>query len=502
MMKLSSGILFTLLFCTLSIPVFSQENEGASPLERAGFKKSTSYSDVVEYIDQLAAENPNFEVTTIGNSVQTRKIQMIHVVPATNGNKIKVLLFCQQHGNEPAGKETALLLLKKIAAGAEDSFLSNIDLYIIPLVNPDGNEEGKRANANGEDLNRDHLLLTQPEVRTIHEVFSHIDPEVTLDIHEYSAFRKEFRNAGYVRTDDEEFGAPTNPNISPKVRDFALRQFFPFLEAELAKQGVSFSNYYKMDSPDDTVRASTNAIGDGRQSLAILGSLSFILEGRGGRDMNSDLKRRVSRQLIAVENFLKFVNGRNVEIQSLVASEKKRIMESTDPVALQMDYVCDGSRINMHMQMLDSGIDTVMQLPYASTVKVLESVTRPQAYLVPKALNKVIEFLDLHGIYYIRTKRPVSLSVEIYSILDKTGAWMENKTFKLPRTAIRTDKINTEPGDIIVPLNLRTGLMTVIAFEPASMWGLMQTEEFRALCRKGNDYPILRVPEFKGTKDE
>ena len=501
-MNSNKFILFLLLINWFAANVYSQEIDELSPIEKSGFKKSTSYYDVAAYLDNLAPSYTGIEVKVIGKSAQGRKIQMIHVVPDKSSKNIKVLLICQQHGNEPSGKEVSMLLLQKICSGLEDKIISNIDLYVIPLVNPDGNEAGKRMNANGEDLNRNHLIMTQPEVIAVQNAYRDIDPDVTLDIHEYSAFRKEFRNAGYVRTDDEEFGAPTNPNISLRMRDYALNQFFPYLKSELAKKGISFSNYYKMNSPDDTVRASTLAIDDGRQSLAILGSFSFILEGRDGRNMNDDLKRRVTRQLFGVEKFLEFINYNSESIKTLVADEKKRMKESTDSVSVLMDYVSDGSKIGMPMQMLVTGVDTIMQLPYASTVKVMESVSRPQAYIIPKDEDDIIKLLDRHNISYITTKQVHTYQVEIYSVTDIKNEWLENKLFSLPTLSVNKQLITTQPGDIIVPLDQRAGTMIVIALEPASMWGICQFSEFSSLCKKGSNYPIIRIPEFKGTGND
>lgn len=491
-----------ILICTLTIQGWPQNALKMSPIEQNGFRTSTSYSDVASYIDELAGLNSNLKIEEIGISVQGRKIQLVHPVLSESGNKIKVMIFCQQHGNEPAGKEMSLMLLRKIAGGNVDNILSNIDLYIIPLVNPDGNEEGKRANSNGEDLNRNHLLLTEPEVLALHNIYSKIDPDVTLDIHEYSAYRKEFRSAGYIRTDEEEFGAATNPNVSAKTRDYSLNNFFSYLNSELGKKGVSFSNYFKMDSPDDTVRPSTTAIGDGRQSFAILGSLSFILEGRGGKNMNSDLKRRVTNQLTAIETFLDFVNQHNTEIKQIVADEKKHLQESNEPVAVQMNYVYDNLKYDMKMNMLDSEKDSIMSLPYTPTVKVLHTVNRPKAYLIPKDLTDIKSLLERHGIKYASIKNQQRLAVEIYTITDKKKQWLENKKFDLPVTSIRNEVVNAEPGDIIVPINQRAGTMLVIALEPESMWGLFHTDEFNHLCKKNKDFPIYRITELKGIENE
>ncbi len=486
----------------LAVNTHPQDNAFPTPLELNGFKETTSHQALIQYVKMLSENFNGVEVEQIGTSVQGRTIPMVRVSNKTKKVKLRVLIFCQQHGNEPSGKEAALILLRDFATGKLQSLLSNIDIYIIPLANPDGNESGKRNNANDKDMNRDHLALSQPEVLAIHDAYQRIQPEVTLDVHEYTAFRKDFRNAGFVRTTDEEFGAPTNVNISEAMRNFAAEKLFPYLKYELAKQSVTFSNYYKIDSPDDTVRASTTAINDGRQSFGILGNFSFILEGRNGRKMNDGLKRRVHGQVAAVEKFITFVNAHSSEISTLVAAQKSRMAESKNAVALQMNYVYEGSKIDIPVTYLDSNKDTVVQMPFAAELKVSKSVKRPEAYFIPAGLTKVIEWLDLHKISYIKTTKPVTFTAEVYRVTHKNTVWMENKNFSIPDLQTTKTEFTSTPGDIIVQLNQPSGVMLVIALEPGSMWGLVHQSEFKTLCKAGNEYPIFRITEFKGSLDE
>ena len=320
-----------LLYSTLFTCFVLQAQVSVTPLERGGFKQATSHEQMMQYLRELTTGSSRLSMSEVGKTVQGRSIPAVHISPSNNEEKIKVLIFCQQHGNEPSGKEAALMLLRRIAAGEDASLLSNIDLTVMPCVNPDGNEAGKRANANGEDLNRDHLLLGQPEVRAVHAVFKMLRPEVTLDVHEYAAYRKEFRDVGYVRSVDAQFGAPTNLNVPAVLRAYALNKLFPFMEDRLKSSGVSFANYLKMNGPADTVRPSTTSIDDGRQSFAILNRFSFILEGKNGRNMNDELERRATSQLATIEAFLEFVNTHHAEIRSMVGKQQKSVGKVKDP---------------------------------------------------------------------------------------------------------------------------------------------------------------------------
>jgi hypothetical protein len=488
----------------LVVVLFLHTVTSAQPPQSApgpdGVHRVTPHDTLISRLARLAGSSTRITVESIGTTVQGRDMPMVHIRPVGAGAVTKVLLFCQQHGNEPSGKEAALVLLDRIAAGASDTLISHLDLYVIPSVNPDGNESGKRANANGADLNRDHLLLTQPEVRALHAVFARVQPEVTLDVHEFSAFRKEFRAAGYVQTTEEQFGAPSNLNVAPAIREYGLQRLFPFLQNALTKRGVRFSNYLRMQAPGDTVRYSTTSIDDGRQSFAILNTLSFIVEGRNGRDLNDGLDRRTAGQLAAIESFLEFVNRNNAEIRSLVRSERGGIARATEPVVTQMDYRYEGATINVPVRTLSTNTDSVVSMAFAPIVKPLESVPRPAGYVIPRSQRAVRMFLDRHGVRYDTVARAERRYVEIYTVVDVAGRWMENKPSTSVRTRKRTAEVSLAPGDLVVPLSQLQGTMLAIALEPSSMWGMVQEEPFAGLLLKGGDYPVYRIPANKGPR--
>ena len=60
----------------------------------------------------------------------------------------KVLLFAQLHGNEHAGKDALLTLIDEIAADPS-RLPEQVDLWSMPMINPDGAEAGTAQNAAG-----------------------------------------------------------------------------------------------------------------------------------------------------------------------------------------------------------------------------------------------------------------------------------------------------------------------------------------------------------------
>ena len=76
-------------------------------------------------------------------------------------------------------------------------------------MNPDGSEINVRRNANGADLNRNHLILTEPETIALHRLFNKYLFEATMDVHEYYPYTEDFISYGYIKYFDEQIGTTT-----------------------------------------------------------------------------------------------------------------------------------------------------------------------------------------------------------------------------------------------------------------------------------------------------
>lgn len=467
-----------------------------TPIERSRYERVSSHQELIDFLSAVKAHAPWIIVESIGKSVQGRDIPLLRISTSsmrTETEKMRVLIFSSQHGNEPSGKEALLLLLKSIALGERAAWLDKIDLLIVPSVNPDGNDSGRRQNADSADLNRSHLILNQPESQAIHRVFNQWLPEMTLDVHEFGAFNRAWVSRGFVRAMDEQFGIPTNLNVSPAIVDYASKEFMPFLRNSLSRQNIRFFDYVIVDSPQDTVRHSTTSINDGRQSLAILNTFAFILEGRNGKNFNDDLERRVKGQYVAIEAFLQFASDRASEIRSLVQREQANLLKSRDSVVLQMDYVYDGEKISIPVNVLSSGTDSTVYLDYAPQPKPFHTVNRPLGYLIPSGELALIEFLDRHSIQYRRLQKEETHTVEAYKIQSIEKRRMEEKNMYIARVSSSKLRRSFSTGDVVVPLEQLHSTMLVIALEPESMWGLIQYDEFAHLRKTGSEYPIYRI---------
>ena len=125
---------------------------------------------------------PYFKITTIGCSVKRHPIQMV----SAGSGRIKILVWSQMHGNESTNTRALVQLLNFLAKKDEatENLLAKVQLYCIPMLNPDGAAAYTRFNANQIDLNRDAQQLSQPESIALKNQFDKIQPNFCLNLHD------------------------------------------------------------------------------------------------------------------------------------------------------------------------------------------------------------------------------------------------------------------------------------------------------------------------------
>jgi protein MpaA len=125
----------------------------------------------------------------LGRSWQGRPIRAIEV---GNRSGIRVLVVGCIHGNETAGISVARALARLHPR--------DLDLWIIPDLNPDGAAAGSRGNGHGVDLNRNFPYrwrplsgvyqsgprpLSERETRIAHSLILRLHPHLTVWFHQH-----------------------------------------------------------------------------------------------------------------------------------------------------------------------------------------------------------------------------------------------------------------------------------------------------------------------------
>ena len=147
-----------------------------------------TYTQMTQELQNIANTYPQIsELYDLGHSVQGRVIWGLKITdnPTVEENEPEVRICGNHHGNELMSVELPLLMAWHLVQNYSinpniEELIDNREIWIIPMVNPDGREMGTRYNAHGVDLNRDYGYLwggeggspspfSQPETQVIRQ---------------------------------------------------------------------------------------------------------------------------------------------------------------------------------------------------------------------------------------------------------------------------------------------------------------------------------------------
>ncbi len=121
-------------------------------------------------------------VTVVGKSVNNKSIYQL----IAGTGSIRIFMWSQMHGNESTTTKALFDFLNFLFSNESEAskLLSRFTFCFLPMVNPDGAENYTRENANGIDLNRDSVDLSQPESQVLRDVFESFQPHFCYNLHD------------------------------------------------------------------------------------------------------------------------------------------------------------------------------------------------------------------------------------------------------------------------------------------------------------------------------
>ena len=128
-----------------------------------------SYSQMAAELQTIASTYPDItQLYNLGQSVQGRVLWGLKITdnPDNEENEPEVRICGLHHGNEYMSAELpldlALLLVQNYSIDPMiTELVDNREIWIIPMVNPDGREANTRYNAHGIDLNRNYGYMPE-----------------------------------------------------------------------------------------------------------------------------------------------------------------------------------------------------------------------------------------------------------------------------------------------------------------------------------------------------
>lgn len=134
--------------------------------ERLGVMEAyRDYDAVTSHLAGVAADHPSItELVSIGKSVEGRDLWFIKITdnPDVEEAEPEFKYISTMHGDEPVGTENCLNFIDLLTDNYDSPtpdldlkrLVDEVEIWIMPMMNPDGNSAGSRYNAHGVDLNR------------------------------------------------------------------------------------------------------------------------------------------------------------------------------------------------------------------------------------------------------------------------------------------------------------------------------------------------------------
>ncbi len=121
------------------------------------------YDALTAALQLVAADHPEItRLISAGPSVEGRELWWLKITdnPDVEEDEPGFKYISTMHGDEPVGTELCLQLIELLTDGYETDprlthLIDEVEIWVMPMMNPDGNARRMRLNANLVDLNRD-----------------------------------------------------------------------------------------------------------------------------------------------------------------------------------------------------------------------------------------------------------------------------------------------------------------------------------------------------------
>lgn len=466
-----------------------------TPLERNAHARLSTSLEVAACLQALAARGRGAEWRRLGVSAGARPLVGLrcHALGTEAGvAPLRILLVGSQHGaSEGAGCEALLRLARDLLTGPLGGLRAALDLLIVPNANPDGRDLGTSKNANAINLNRDFVLLSQPESQRLDELLADFAPHVVLDAHESAALkRRTLAREGYLTEFEAQFDVGNNPAIPGVLRRYAEERLLPALIGRVVREGLPAQRYFReILTTRQPITHGGLSLRRFRNKAALPGAVSVLLETRldpsdGIYPTWRNIAVRVEKQHLCMRELLLLLADEGPRIQAAVAAAHDAAQE---PLPLAAEYVPGehAGTIEVPLRRIDSQQRVAVAFRDHRRVRARHAVAVPAAYWVTGHVEAMREVLARHRIASRLLPRAATARVleQCYGIDDATHWRLLDET---PRTR------RFEAGTLYVPAVTRYARLLPLLLDPRSPSSVFRYARYTALLEPDRPFFVYR----------
>ena len=445
--------ILTIISILFTVVLFGQ-HALQTTAEKSDYKSTSSYSEVMLFIDGLLSSYDNIQLETIATSTEGRDIPLLVIadpLPVNpndliNDDRIVVYLQANIHAGEVEGKEATQMLMRDLLNEKPFLIFKNIVLLVCPILNADGNEKfstknrtnqvgpengvGVRHNGQYLDLNRDALKLETPEIRgVVTHIFNRWDPAITVDCHTTN---------GSYHEEPVTFTWMMNPNGDRSLINFMRDKMMPDVHQNLlSKYNVEnvfygeFLDRMIVDSGWISYAAEPRFLVN---YVGIRNRLSILNENY----VYADFKTRVNGCYYLLKTILEYASKNKEEIKQLLSAADDNMMNKyidIDSFAIEYKGIPTPEKITIkaieadtipgvkgYWRYKQSDRKRTVTVPYIADYYATRSIAIPYAYLLTVNDPDILDNLINHGIELHKLKEKTTLEVEGYKIEELNGA--------------------------------------------------------------------------------
>jgi len=406
---------------------------------------TATYEEAVAHYQNLAKAYPALKVESHG---MTDAGYPLHLAildldqdfdPEKTRARGKRILFVNNaiHPGEPCGVDASMMLIRDLLQDKQkEDFLEETVIALIPFYNIGGglnrnstlraNQEGPkyygfRGNARNLDLNRDFIKCDSRNAQTFNQIFSRWQPDVFIDNHTSNG-----ADYQYVMT----LITTQHNKLESTLGTFVKTEMLPVLYQHMEEVGYEMTPYvYSRNTPDDGIYGFLDLPRYSSGYAALFNAISFMPETH----MLKPFADRVKSTYSFMKVMLQYMDTYGEQIDAV---RKKAIENCKTKYAFDLNWTVDAEAVDTisfkgyeakYKPSIVTGQDRLYYdraAPYEKEIafwdvyKPTQTIQKPQAYIIPKAYQEVIERLQWNQVEVFTLSKDIEVSAEMYRIKD------------------------------------------------------------------------------------
>lgn len=497
----------------LTTTAFAQQ----SPYERGNHNETATYEEAISFYQQLAKTYPKqAKLFTYGQTDFGKPLHLLVLSkqgifdPVTlRKNDIRIFLINNGiHPGEPEGIDASMIFARDLLK--DNKLPSNVVICIIPVYNIDGshNRSGtSRANQNGPlaygfrgnsknyDLNRDFIKTDSKNSQAFQQIFNVWQPEIFVDTHTSNGADYQYTMTLIPTQKDK---------LNPILAGYLTKTLVPYLYDKMKGKGFELIPYVNSinETPDAGI---TGYIESPRYSTgyaALHNSIGFMPETH----MLKPFDKRVESTIKLLQTYVEVI----VRDAKTIGEQKRKADELTSN---QKDFPLDWKLNRSVYDSIEfkgyvakykpseiSGKDRLYydrSAPYTKKIKYWDNfepsvtVTKPIAYVIPKAWDKVITLLKLNNVVLKQLTADVKLDLDMYYIGEMkttTRPYEGHYQHSAVNLTAIPQKVQFYAGDYVVYVNQPTNRYIVETLEPQAIDSFFNWNFFDSILGQKEGY--------------